>query len=427
MAYVGYTGLKTPNQILEKMVEYITAQGYIVIQPLADDLNIYDMSTSDGKKVCFMDKTATYFITLRSANGYMVFGTNDEAQMDVTTPITNSNYTGIAMTVSEGYSATKRWYNQYKAPQQINGKNIYGVFMPVHLDVEYDANKVYSVGDYVRYNGDICRCTSATFDQTSSQWIYTWAVDNSKEAYLATTYEYTLYCNEISSPTDTLAFSLVRENDDYHPCTHLLYANIDKYEDWDGGALFSGSSIRARMGTDVKVYEHEITSDSYILPLLSSGAQSNTFLRIDIDEAPTEARGFIYWACSGTANETGKKLSLPIRTGLATNGKIPHYYYLQSHDRLDWGRNVNTLNCITIDMPIFAAVLVDPDALENYAAVGNITGVYCISVLNMQTAGVYEKSYPNSGILDQVFPHGKRRGYYGFDGIAISQQLDEDN
>ena len=37
------------------------------------------------------------------------------------------------------------------------------------------------------------------------------------------------------------------------------------------------------------------------------------------------------------------------------------------------------VNAITINMPIFLAVIVDPDVLDNYAAVGHLTGIYFIS------------------------------------------------
>lgn len=370
MAYVAYPGLTTPNEVLEKISDYIQSRGYSIVQNITNDLNIYNMASSDGQRFVFLDRTNEYFIILRSANGTMIFGTNDDPAMDIMTPDTNVDYTGIGMTVSEGYSKSQRWYNQYRAPKRARGTEIYGVFMPM------------KVGDG---------------------------------------YSYTLYCNNIVDPTDTLVFSLVKEEDTYHQCVHLIYANIDKYDSWDGGAFISGSSVKSLMGNDVKVFEHAKDSDKYILPVLSSGGVSNSFLRIDIDEAPTVLRGEILWASSGTNNETGKKLSLPIRTADGKNGKIPNYWWLQSKGRLDGGKNANTLNCITIDMPIFAAVIVDPDVLDNYAAVGSISGVYCISTLNMQTAGVYERSYPRSNDLCQIFPHGKRRGIYGFDGISIRQ------
>lgn len=491
MAYISFSGLATPNKVLEKMRDYLITRGYTLVQPLIDDLNIYDMSYSDGKKLCFKDRTGDYFITLRSANGVQIFGTNVDSEMDVAPVETNINYTGIGMVVSEGYSATQRWYNQFNAPNKLRGKQIYGVFMPIKVHHNWDGSGIrYVVGDVVQDGSSyyqvikehVSDSTIPTSDTTYFRQLDSSVEEDAKLIENNVPFTYTLFCNNVTMPTDSLVFTLMKENDEYHQVTHLIFGNIDKFDTWDGGAIFSGSSIKELMGTDVNVYNHEIESDQVILPVLSSGTRSNTFLRINIDEAPTEMRGFIYWASSGTDNETGKKLSMPIRvptkqdapiwkvgeyygkgkivqhlgnwyicliahTASADkepypklpvedgdywevtarpaidlgNGKIPHYYYLQSQSRLDWGRNVNTLNCITIDLPIFASVLVDPDVLDNYASVGTISGVYCISTLNMQTSGVYEKSYPRSGDLCQIFPHGKRRGYYGFDGISIKQ------
>ena len=61
MAYVKYTGLNNPNEVLEKMAEYVTSRGYTIVEKIKDDLNIYDMSSIDGKKFVFMDRTDTYF------------------------------------------------------------------------------------------------------------------------------------------------------------------------------------------------------------------------------------------------------------------------------------------------------------------------------------------------------------------------------
>ena len=78
MAYVKYTGLNNPNEVLEKMAEYVTSRGYTIVEKVKDDLNIYDMSSIDGKKFVFMDRTDTYFIHLRTCNGINIFGNNDD-------------------------------------------------------------------------------------------------------------------------------------------------------------------------------------------------------------------------------------------------------------------------------------------------------------------------------------------------------------
>lgn len=245
-------------------------------------------------------------------------------------------------------------------------------------------------------------------------------------------YKYTLFCNEVKNDggtESTLIFSLMKSKGDWFQVSHLVVGNIDKYDVWTGGIFFSGSANRYNMKVANKLYSNSAkTLDSNIYPILSSGKDTNTFLRIDIDNAPSDSRGNIRWASSGEDNITGKKLSLTIRTGNGTipygNGEIPHFYYLQSHSRLDSGRNVNTLNCITLNLPIFMAVSVDPDDLQNYAAVGEVRGVYFISMFNLQTSSVYTINRPDSTESCQGFSVGRRRGHYGFDGISILQQDD---
>ena len=305
---------------------------------------------------------------LRSANGTQIFGTTTEADMDVTEPDTNVDYTGVGMIVGEGYSSTVRWYNQYRIPIKFGTDTALGVFMPMKVESGYS---------------------------------------------------YTLYCNHITTDGESITFSLMKENDTWKQCTHLVFSNLNKYESWVGGALFSGSSVPSLMGSDVRVFVRDsLTNDSLILPILSSGAISNTFLRIDIGNAPDSG---IYWASSGTDNPTNKKLALSITS---TNGQIVSYFYLQSTTRLDSGKNVSVLNCLTVDLPMFCAVQVDPNVNNQFAAAGDIPGVYFISLYNMQTSGVYERNYPTSGMTNQVFPtRGRRRGTAGFDGIGIAQDL----
>ena len=254
LAFVKYSNLHNPNEVLEKIVEYVKSRGYTVIEDIKDDLNVYDMSSTDGKKFVFMDRTDTYYVLLRSANGTQIFG-SDDATMDATASSTGADcdpaYYGIGMTVSEGYSKTQRWYNQYLTPNTFKGTYINGVWIPIN--------------------------------------------DRSEETQLT----YTLWCNNITKPTDTLIFSVTAENTPSDPlngsdtkAVHLVFGNLMKYDKWNGGAFFSGSSVPSLMKEaselfelpdksltdDEKKAQHFVTHDSGILPILSSGSKSNTFL-----------------------------------------------------------------------------------------------------------------------------------------------------
>ena len=407
MAYVAYTGIQTPNEALIKISEYITSRGYQIVQPIIDDVNIYDQSTVDGKRFVFRDRTDTYYIILRSANGINIFGTNNNDEMDAKTPEVGIGYYGIGMTISEGYSTVQRWYNQYLAP----------------------------VGKTTRTLAD-----GSKSKDVLGVWIPIVPRDGAITTEASSTKLYSLYCNNVVTPADTFAFTVIGELGDGDSlvgwdkrCVTMVGGNLFKYDDWIGGAFMSASSVPSLCTTSYKFYSlGEIGNDPLhtpaddgILPPLSSGSISNTFLRIDIDDATSDARGNVRWACSGTDNVTGKPMSLPIRVSQGGNGVVPHFIPLQSTGGTDWGRNINTLNCISLNMPIFMAVRVDPDSLNNYACAGQVTGIYYVCNLNMQSGYTYEQDYPNSNDTCQIVSFSMRRGRYGFDALSIRQKVDD--
>lgn len=378
MSYQVYNNLSTPNDILVKIAEYVANKGYTVVENAVDDLNIYDMSSSDGKKLVFKSRDATYFYILRSANGTNIFGVTDESAMASTTPVTSNTANGIGVIVSEGYSRTVRWYNQGGIPVNYKGKEAQGLFAPV-----------------------------AVKDESGT----------------ALNYTYSLYCNNITKDSaDTLVFSIVKENDSYRQCSHIIIGSVEKYSNWTGGAFFSASATASMISSSWSCFEHKKDADKVIFPVLSSGEFTNTLLRMDVDDAPSDNRGKVVWLSSGKDNVTGKKLAMPVRCKEGMNGVIPNFWNMQSHDRLDWGGNVNTLNCLSINFPMYMAVSRDPDSLSVYSSIGQVYGVYFVSSLNMQTGFVYALNYPSSGSNCQIFSMGKRRGTYGYDAISVNQK-----
>lgn len=379
MSFQVYSNLSTPNDVLQVMSTYIASRGYTIVADCVDDLNIYDQSDSDGKKLVFRSRNMEYFYILRSANGVNIFGTTDELAMSTANKLEDDTINGIGVIVSEGYSPVARWYNQGGVPLTYRGIEVLGGFMPV-----------------------------ATTDSDGNP----------------TNFTYSLYCNNVTSQNaDTLVFTIMKENDTFRQCAHIIIGQLLPYGEWSGGAFFSASATRDMQNTSWECFTHKMDADKFILPVLCSGNKTNTFLRMDIDAAPTSARGFIFWASSGSDNLTGKRLSLPIRLN-GGNGRIPNYSVLQSAGMFDWGRNINTLNCLTINLPIYFAVQIDPDGLNVYASAGQVLGVYFVCTLNMQTAGTYKLNYPSNTDICQIFPMGKRRGIYGFDGISIKQEQD---
>ena len=391
MAYVAYKGLKTPDEVISKIAEFIKTTDLTIVQDLVDDYDIYTASAVDGKKFAFKishsesnNKTVENVVVLRSANGTNIFGMTDDSQQQLNQSQFKKDihYEGIGMTVGDAYSATVTWHNQQNTPHVVKSETVLGVFMPITTQV--------------------------------------------------TDISYTLYCNYLKKEEKTLVFSVVRENTFQRQSAHLIVGNLSKYDIWHGGVYFTGSLNGSINDFDMTIEAYKLFEDTYelheayTLPVFCQGSKGGTYLQIDIDEAPSDFRGNIHWASSFIDKSigTGKQLAVPVRNS-DSGANVPNYYYMQSKDRLDWGKNNNLLNCITVDLPIYFAVCVDPDVVQDYACCGHCYGLSYISLLNFQTGETYHIDKYNSESLEQVFTMDKRRGWYGFDGFGVNQEIVE--
>lgn len=391
MAYVAYKGLKTPDEVISKIAEFIKTTDLTIVQDLVDDYDIYTASAVDGKRFAFKishsesnNKTVENVVVLRSANGTNIFGMTDDSQQQPNQSQFKKDihYEGIGMTVGDAYSTTVTWHNQQNTPHVVKSTTVLGVFMPITTQV--------------------------------------------------TDISYTLYCNYLKKEEKTLVFSVVRENTFQRQSAHLIVGNLSKYDRWHGGVYFTGSLNGSINDFDMTIKAYKLFEDTYelpeayTLPVFCQGSKGGTYLQIDIDEAPSDFRGNIHWASSFIDKSigTGKQLAVPVRNS-DSGADIPNYYYMQSKDRLDWGKNNNLLNCITVDLPIYFAVCVDPDVVQDYACCGHCYGLSYISLLNFQTGETYHIDKYNSEDLEQVFTMDKRRGWYGFDGFGVNQEIVE--
>lgn len=391
MAYVAYKGLKTPDEVISKIAEFIKTTDLTIVQDLVDDYDIYTASAVDGKKFAFKishsesnNKTVENVVVLRSANGTNIFGMTDDSQQQLNQSQFKKDihYEGIGMTVGDAYSTTVTWHNQQNTPHVVKSETVLGVFMPITTQV--------------------------------------------------TDISYTLYCNYLKKEEKTLVFSVVRENTFQRQSAHLIVGNLSKYDIWHGGVYFTGSLNGSINDFDMTIKAYKLFEDTYelpeayTLPVFCQGSKGGTYLQIDVDEAPSDFRGNIHWASSFIDKSigTGKQLAVPVRNA-DSGANIPNYYYMQSKDRLDWGKNNNLLNCITVDLPIYFAVCVDPDVIQDYACCGYCYGLSYISLLNFQTGETYHIDKYNSESLEQVFAMDKRRGWYGFDGFGVDQEIVE--
>ena len=360
MANQTFTGLGGPDDVLAKISAFVVAHGWTVIENCIPDLSIDGSGVQDGLRL-IIQKNGVY-AHFRSASTKKIF----QSQQNAGPGIGLVCATNSSKTPPSGY-----WYDQANATKHKN-QEVIGVGVPLQ------------------------------------------AASNLR-----------LICNSITDPANMLVFSFeVFEN----VWQHLAVGETQKVGAWTGGMVYSGSRNSYNMiPSSMDATLIETTSNR----LFAMAEKASTFLRIDVDAAPLRNPA-VLWASAGpddativSSGFTGKILGLPvIPPSLVSETwmpKIPHYGYLQSQSSVDIGRNVNTLNCISVNLPLALYIQRDPDALRNYSQLGYVPGVFCISLRNTAPTQVYEISYPQSGNLHQVFPHTRRGGNFGYDGFSIKQ------
>lgn len=358
MAYQMYENLGGPNDVLEKIRDFLVGKGFTVLNNCTADLDIFGGGAADG--IVLAVKKRDVYAIFRTANGIVIF----EDQ------INSGNAFGIGLTCATNYTANPpsgQWFDQ---------PNV----------VVNTAQKAIGAGIPAKQAGN-----------------------------------YRLYCNYTDDPAMMAVFTLEIEPGLFQ---HLAFGETQKVGAWGGGTIFSGSRSSYSMFPIGWGVDQLANGSNH---LFGMSADASTFLRIDVDAAPLRQNP-VLWAAAGPANGncgTGKILASSL-TNLNAIGsgwfpRVPHYGYLQSQTETDYGRNVNTLNCISVNLPLALYVQRDPDSLMNFSQVGYVPGVYSISMRNVAPASVYEISYPRSGNLHQVFPHVKRAGMFGYDGISIMQ------
>lgn len=371
MAYQLVQNVGSPNEVLGKIRDFALANGWTVLENLTSDPSIDGTVTEDGLRLSVKAPSGDVVANFRSANGKPIF----DSQAN-----TNNAY-GIGLVCSTDYTANPpsgKWYDQPGATKQVRTQEVIGVGIP-------------------------CQKAGTT--------------------------PMNLYLNAIANPAPLLAISLEILPGLFQ---HLVVADTQKIGSWSGGCVYSGSRNSWAMFTAAGFARQNIEAESN--HLLGMSEYASTFLRCDIDAAPLRLPA-VLWASAGADNPadvrygyTGKILGLPVKKrSIYTDPapiydpKIPHYGYLQSQTATDTGRNVNTLNCITVNLPLALYVQRDPDGLRNFSQCGYVPGAYFISTRNVAPGQTYEISYPQSGQLHQAFPHTSRGGVFGYDGLSIKQ------
>jgi hypothetical protein len=366
MAHTKVT-INSPNSFITALSQFAVTCGWHVLVE-GNDLPIDGAGVTDGKRLVIKSPGGGTFAHFRAANGKDIFPTVPVVTPPGGIPPAPLYKYGVGLTCSTAFTETPPsglWYDQIGVTRNV-AQEIIGVGIPLLQSAE---------------------CT--------------------------------VYFNHIAEPAELIIASI-----ELYPgfFQHIAVGEVYKIGAWTGETVFSASCSSAKM-FPTSIEQGFVDANS--CQLFASNVDANTFLHVNIDAAPLRTPEVI-WASSGTLTGkgyTGKRLAFPVvhKNALAAHPKIPHYGYLQSQTPSDYGRNVNTLNCISVNLPLAVYVLRDPNGLENYSQCGYIPGTYYISTRNVAPASVYNVDYPSSGDTYQAFPHTTRGGTMGYDGFSIRQ------
>ncbi len=378
MANAKYTITGTMNDVLAKMRDFLVANSWTVLNNCTPDLIPNASGSSDGGIILAVKKDNCIAV-MRTAMGYAIF---PEQRNHSGNSIAKGAY-GIGLTGCTQYTSNPSsgyWYDQTNSPLNTSERNVIGV-------------GVVS-----------CQGKNGKFE---------------------------LFCNYTVKPTIGVVFTIKEiinnQNTDETDVTvyqHLAFGMIQKCSSWTGGMYIAGSrSSYGMFLSDVGIPD-EVDKTSNELFAMSD--TPSFLVQGSVDSAPLLTKPILWWSAGPEKGNmsTGKILASTLTNHeyLASVPKIPHYGYLQSQNPTDYGRNVNTLNCISVNLPIALFVQRDPNLLMNFSFIGYIPNTFAISMRCLAPDKLYEINYPKSGNLHQVFPHSIKYGKRGYDGISILQE-----
>ena len=108
--------------------------------------------------------------------------------------------------------------------------------------------------------------------------------------------------------------------------------------------------------------------------------------------------------------------------------KLPTYWPMYCRTIIDTGKDVNTLNGITLALPMYFMVMRDPIDLKLYSCVGVSEPLRYINMYNMSTNHMKNGNYPIETNKYNCFQTGIRRnmmGLLGYNGIAFRQEVED--
>ena len=376
--------------------------------------------------------------------------------------------TTICVTLADNFSTTSAWYEQTNTPRLVQDfENI--------TDLTPVARSATSVGDIFTYNN--AQYTVISMLKVEST-------------------DTKLYCNY---KNNCVSLNTIDESNVSRRTYNVFFGMVRKHKPWDNGWYMSGSAFGVLesidrinvdrekrtskvdgveittsyakltyIGTDLciindpefrdfdyhirqyysppgfdsklYIYNPEIDTD-YILynkhmPRLTYNNNYDIVVRVFIDNAKNN---YIYY----TSNLVSEKFTRCYMSFSQDSIELPTYKNIISKSTVDQGRSVNTLNGISLVMPIYIMVLRDPKVLNSYSSIGFTEFVSYVNMLHLSSGSTHpiEFSLTNTVGDYQSFALYRRRidvrylniepnrtqrlGFNGYNGLAVKQFEEE--
>ena len=420
--------VNTPDEMLVGVRDFLVNDcGFSVVKEVTDDLDIATQTFVDGKLCVLKDPIDKYYISIRSANHYNIWGNSYTKEEDK--KYYKDSREGIGILMHPEYDGTSAiWCAQKRSPLYCH--NNYMVNIGANIGMT-DRSQVICC-NYFRDNSAYT-CMLFSYIASDIDLSVSTIDRESVDSFEADTVELILFGN----------LSLYNlSNIDSSKVGGFMLTNLTTN---NGGQSTTTIKTRDNKGKPIKVTTVDSTANlpqpslgDYLFQILSD--KCDAYVHIECGDYPSQNfkdMGILTdditsgccWAsvCNGgkLTKAESSRIVLPLFSDNSITPNHTALSYTGLTDILEGGGNNDMYDCKTFGFPIIISVLANPVTLGEVSPIGFVVGAYFVSTYNSAPCTYHDiKTY--GGIkYTQIFPTGTRH-LVNYIGIAIENELSKE-
>lgn len=400
----------TPNEMLLGVRNFLVENcGFTVIKDISDDLDIATQTFVDGQLCVLKDPIDKYYISIRSANHYHIWGNSYTVEEDSQA---EDNVTGLGIMISPSYnSSSTLWYNQDNAPLYFKG----GCVVRYGANLSCKTAHPFTVYCNYTYDGDSAyTCLLTVGDLNGHTNI---SVKNFDRRFYHAMFGNLLVFNKKNIDTHitggfVMSNQLTRfgETGDKSSGTRLSAQIPQPNANYYSADLFTNTCfcfVNIPYGDYIKPY---YTKDTYYTDVVEDNLWATT----------SPIMGGNPYIHPNTKDIPIIVLPLSDYTNVVTGISYSRFLGMK-----EGNANTNTYDCKTFGLPLIIGIVSNPVALNEVEAVGEVYGVYFISTYNSIGGSLHAIKTYDGLVPTQIFP-SVLRWIPNYIGIAIKSSYAED-